>query len=144
MDKFSECYLVLTVTLMTVYPIITKYAVSNIHPDYASVISTIPWMLGLMVFASFQIGTVPLELTLKSTIPLLILGTVGAVLTYARYRATASLPINTVIIASSVTPALSVVVAYFAFGDKLTVGQWAGVLLIALGTICIAVFKEVS
>lgn len=129
---------------MTFYPTITKYAVSNIHPDYVSVIGTIPWMLELMVFASFQIGTVPLELTLKSTMPLLILEAVGAVLTYARYRATASLPINTVILACSVTPALSVIVAYFAFGDKLTVGQWGGVLLIVLGTICIAIFKAVS
>ncbi len=144
MDKFLDINLIATIFLSSVYPLFTKYAVSDIHPDYASVIATITWMAGLMIIASFQLKTVPLDISLKSILPLLFLGVMGATMTFFGFRATATLPVNCVVIARSITPAFSILAAYFLFNDKLTFGQWVGVVFILIGTVFVVVFKCAS
>ncbi len=52
MDKFLDINLIATVFLVSAYPLFTKYALSDIHPDYASVIATTTWMAGLMIARS--------------------------------------------------------------------------------------------
>lgn len=130
------------VTLGALYPIITKYCVTNIHPDYASVISSTTWIAGLMCIAGFQLKTVPLELNFKIVVPLLILGTFGALMTFFNYRATSALPVSYVVMARSVTPAISIGVAYFLFGDSINLKQFLCLVLVLAGGFGLAYFKE--
>ncbi len=123
-------------------PLIIKVGIQHGHYAYILAGSTVIWLI--VIFASaFKVNeTTPWNVDTIGYLCMVGVGAVAAIGSLFYYKAMNDLPASLVSLCIATNPAITLVCAHWLLKERLTMGQWLGVPLVAAGVFLLLFFKE--